>query len=115
MSNAWMLVVVTLGGDISSSNYPTESACKDALSIAQTGMTVEEDQDAHIKWYASHIPHAPNTIGEKALARAASAGLTFDAAKYHVPYHVTEGGKIQDDPPTVASKIKSGRCLATGD
>lgn len=115
MSNAWMLIVVTLGGDISSSNYPTESACKDALSIAETGMTASENQEAHIQWYASHPPHAPNTIGEKAIAKVASAGLTFDAGKYHVPYHVTEDGKIQDDPPSVASKIKTGRCVATGE
>lgn len=112
--SAWMLVVVTLSGDISSSNYPTETACHDALSIAQTGMTVAEKTGRDQQWYVDHPPRPAKTIVEKAFLSSAVMGLKFPDSKMHPAYHVKDG-QLQDDPPVVASKIQSGRCLSTGD
>lgn len=39
----WALIVVTGAGSVSfSSNYPNKAICEDAISMARTGMTVEE-------------------------------------------------------------------------
>ena len=43
----WALIVVSSTANVSfSTGYPTEGACKDALSIARTGRTVAEEEEA---------------------------------------------------------------------
>lgn len=119
----WTLIVITLNGAPHSSSYPTGQACHDAMSISLTGMTVSEFQKTEAskkevdgQWYMTHPPHAPSGLAQRAIAKAAAGGLTYHNSK--MPYHVTENGLIQDDPPATLvepPRVKSARCIKSGE
>lgn len=56
----FVLVAVTFGGTVSSSNYPSLHACEEARSIASTGETMEEAKAREDKAQAYAAAHPTN-------------------------------------------------------
>lgn len=103
----YVLVVVTNGGIVSSSVYPSLYAAQQAKSIALTGMTIEDkrahDMDreaARKEWYATHPPRSPKNDDERRMVQSrALSGIRVSLGSNHNGVTVTADGLIQEHPP----------------
>ena len=66
---SWMLITVTGDGVMSTTTFDTERSCRQAESVAMTGLTLEENEAAD-REYADRIERARKAWREKILAAA---------------------------------------------
>lgn len=99
----WSLITVTNGGSVNiSAGYPTKSLCEEAKSIALTGMTIEQNNEAdavyekaQADWEASHPWREPKNKSEAALSKfigSSSNGYNTLISDGH--------GKVRDGYPS---------------
>jgi hypothetical protein len=86
----WTLITVTNGGTVNESTHATQESCEQAKSIAQSGMTIEENKAAaeayaaFLKKYEEDHPwRDPKDDFEKSIAKtggSASWGASYSLA-----------------------------------
>lgn len=111
-SGLFVLIVVTQGNGVSSSNYPSLHACEEAKNIVLSGKTIEQqaaDELAEKKreaaWYAAHPPRQPANDVERDVADHAKMGWFM--AGTGITVRGTKDGLVQDYPSWFDDGVKT--------
>lgn len=100
----WTLITVTNGGDVGhSTGYASKELCKQAQSVALTGMTIEQNKaadEAHEKsekeaadrWRTAHPPRKPSTPEDfKIIEWQKKGGATLGSSGGFTNYDAATG------------------------
>ena len=100
----WTLITVTNGGRVHESTHATEQSCKQAQSIALTGMTIEENgaaDEAYAaqlkKWDEDHPWRDPKDENERAILKSGGSGSVSWGGPYSLSYD-SKTGKVREYP-----------------
>lgn len=126
-SMIWALILVSGSMNVSfSSGYPSEKVCKDALNVARTGKTVQEQKDdeekarlakavADGKWRLEHPLRKPTAEDEKICSKAKDGYLTVSGSSGSAMRCVIEDDGLVHEYPAYWTTSGSISMSGSGD